>query len=103
MLLSPRECQERPNGEAPYDHHSNQSTRSKLVRNTGQPGDRLQTSVSWSFFYERGAAVGAPPDARFVVAILHRRSRIYLGVIFVILLPCTPSPAISPFWPKMKA
>ena len=28
---------------------------------------------------------------------------LYLGVILVILLPCTPSPAMSPFWPKMKA
>ena len=31
------------------------------------------------------------------------RELLYLGVIFVILLPCTPSPAMSPFWPKMKA
>ena len=27
----------------------------------------------------------------------------YLGVIFVILLPCIPRPAISPFCPKTKA
>src|SRR4029453_6667460 len=27
----------------------------------------------------------------------------YFGVIFVILLPCMPRPAISPFWPKTKA
>ena len=28
---------------------------------------------------------------------------VYLGVIFVILLPCIPRPAISPFCPKTKA
>src|SRR6478736_5911486 len=28
---------------------------------------------------------------------------IYFGVIFVILLPCMPRPAISPFCPKTKA
>ena len=27
----------------------------------------------------------------------------YLGSIFVTLLPWIPIPAISPFWPKMKA
>jgi len=27
----------------------------------------------------------------------------YFGLILVILLPWMPSPAISPFWPKMKA
>lgn len=27
----------------------------------------------------------------------------YFGVIFVILLPWMPSPAISPFWPKTNA
>jgi hypothetical protein len=52
-----------------------------------------------------GAGEGVGKRARgFVIELPpHRRSRIYLGVIFVILLPCTPSPAISPFWPKMKA
>ena len=29
--------------------------------------------------------------------------RAYFGLILVILLPWIPSPAISPFWPKMKA
>ena len=28
---------------------------------------------------------------------------VYFGVIFVILLPCRPRPAMSPFCPKMKA
>ena len=27
----------------------------------------------------------------------------YFGLILVILFPCMPSPAMSPFWPKMKA
>ncbi len=27
----------------------------------------------------------------------------YFGLILVILLPWMPSPAISPFWPKMNA
>jgi hypothetical protein len=27
----------------------------------------------------------------------------YFGLILVILLPCSPSPAISPFWLKMNA
>ena len=31
------------------------------------------------------------------------RTDAYLGLIFVILFPWIPSPAISPFWPKMKA
>ena len=31
------------------------------------------------------------------------RGPAYFGLILVILLPCMPSPAMSPFWPKMKA
>ena len=44
---------------------------------------------------EQQAVAAEPVDEARVAA--------YFGLILVILLPCMPSPAMSPFWPKMNA
>jgi hypothetical protein len=64
-----------------------------LVR-AGYRADRLQTLYLRSLNgirTKRTVVPGPPVDAR------------YLGLILVILFPWIPRPAMSPFWPKMKA
>jgi hypothetical protein len=46
---------------------------------------------------------GGRPQFQWGSRCATQRAESYFGVIFVILLPCMPRPAISPFWPKTKA
>src|SRR5262249_28479792 len=71
--------------------------------------EQVNDVIARSAFFQAHCQVLSPPSLAavagiFIATAVFQFARCsLLGLIFVILLPWIPNPAISPFWPKMKA